>query len=166
MVISILTALKLPSLIPSPHLDPTPPRNTQHVHHVLPPGCTHRIPLPYHLRAATSGRHPCSPFQCILPQSRQQWRRRRGEPMACRYHHRGCVRRPRTGHALQVPHALLRARLRLFRDRQLGRLAILSQFVNALFLGERNHRSLSHSPPLDKQRPSYLSKGETDMVMG
>ena len=39
------------------------------------------------------------------------------------------ARRPRAGRTLQVPRAVLRARLRLFRDRQLGRMAILSQFM-------------------------------------
>jgi hypothetical protein len=56
--------------------------------------------------------------------------------MAMAPHHRhhdphqdGGFRRPCAGRALQVPRALFRSSMRLFRDRKLGWVAILSQFV-------------------------------------
>jgi len=49
-------------------------------------------------------------------------------------HHECGFRRFCAGRALQVPRAILRARLRIFRDRKLGRVAILSQFLTCLSL--------------------------------
>jgi hypothetical protein len=90
-----------------------------------PPGSTLWIPLPRRLRAAPRDWHPRPPSQRSLSGPRPVSRRESGG------HHRVTVtaRRPRAGRTLQVPRALLRARLRLFRDRQLGRVAILSQFM-------------------------------------
>lgn len=101
---------------------------------VLPPpsGSTRWIPLPRRLRAAPRDRNPHPPFQrSLLSGSCPVVGGRRGPVVVAYYQHVTAVtaRRPRAGRTLQVPRALLRAHLRLFRDRQLGRVAILSQFM-------------------------------------
>lgn len=125
------------------------PNPTLHTLHVIllihSTGSPHRIPLPRRLRAPPCPRRSCPPFQLPLPVScttRRWWRDdgRTAVGVAKTHHHhhhrhhdrhheRGS-RRSCAGRALQVPCPLLRARLRLFRDRKLGWMAILSQFLN------------------------------------
>lgn len=107
-----------------------------------PPGSTFWIPLPRRLRAAPRDWHPRPPSQRSPSGPRSVSRRESGG-----VHHRATAvtaRRPRAGHTLQVPRALLRARLRLFRDRQLGRVAILSQFMKERGNQPKNVTTLSN----------------------
>ena len=107
-----------------------------------PPGSTFWIPLPRRLRAAPRDWHPRPPSQRSPSGPRSVSRRESGG-----VHHRVTAvtaRRPRAGHTLQVPRALLRARLRLFRDRQLGRVAILSQFMKERGNQPKNVTTLSN----------------------
>jgi hypothetical protein len=105
-------------------LNPKPfpcPRLTSHTLYEtsrVSPGSTHWLYISRRLRAAVGDRHTRHPFQRSPAGSRR-------EPI----HNNQGSRRPRARHALQVPQPLLHTRLRLFRDRQLGRLAILSQLL-------------------------------------
>ena len=115
-----------------------PPLFHLHVIHLIHlTGSVHRIPFPRGLRVPPCPRRSCHPVQRPLLVSRAAGRCRDdgAKAMAHRHHrhhdhpHDGGSRHSYAGHALQVPRALLRARLRLFRDRKLGWVAILSQFV-------------------------------------
>lgn len=116
----------------SHHLDPQPP--AVHVAHpILFTGPAHRIPFPRRLRVPPCRRRSCHPIQRPLLVSRSPGRWWRDGATHDDRHHDCGFRRCCTGHTLQVPCPLLRARLRLFRDRKLGWLAILSQFLTWLF---------------------------------
>jgi hypothetical protein len=121
------------------HLDPsqlsTYSNISPHVTHILPTGSTHRIPFPRRLRVPPCRRHSCPSFRRPLLVSRSAGRwRDRATAMATPHRHHdphqdGGFRRSCAGRALQVPRALFRSRMRLFCDRKLGWVAILSQFV-------------------------------------
>ncbi|KAN0112132.1 hypothetical protein V8E52_007872 [Russula decolorans] len=130
-------------VVPSPiSSGPRPNLHTLHVIHLIHlTGSAYRIPLPRRLRAPPCPRRSCPPFQRPLPVSCTTGRGRKDDgrtavAVAKTHHHRHhdrhheCgFRRSCAGHALQVPRPLLRARLCLFRDRKLGWVAILSQFL-------------------------------------
>ena len=172
----------LTHVVPSPGLAPT--LHTLHVIHlILLTGSAHWIPPSRRFRAPPRPRRSCPPFQRPLPVSRTtgKWWRDDGRMALAvakshhdhhRHHdrHHECgLRRSCAGRALQVSRPLLRARLRLFRDRKLGWMAILSQFLTRLVLfclfvcAERVTTSLpsSFTPKLpllkDKTNPCKVS---------
>lgn len=126
----------------APPTTPNPTLHTLHVIHLIHfTGSPHRLPLPRCFSAPPCPRRSCPPFQCPLPVSCTAGRWRDGRRMAVAVakthhhhrhhdrHHQCGFRRSCAGRALQVPRPLLRTRLRLFRDRKLGWMAILSQFL-------------------------------------
>jgi hypothetical protein len=149
-----------------------------HVTHILLTGSTHRIPFPRRLRVPPCRRHSCPSFQrpLLVSPFAGRWGDR---TTAMARHHRhhdhhqsGGFRRSCAGRALQVPRALFRSRLRLFRDRKLGWVAILSQFLTLSICDQPVHPSYPNppaSPPLSPKAPisavhSYGLAGEREEV--